>query len=135
MCSEETCTETAAFCEEQDIPLAFHLSETRGEVNDHKKQYGMRPAEWLSNIGVLSERCIAAHSAWLTMNEVRLMGAAGMSISSCPASNMKLATGGVPPVPELQAAGVNISLGTDGSTTNNTLDLIAEMRLFGLLQK
>ncbi len=48
---------------------------------------------------------------------------------------MKLATGGVPPVPELAAAGVNISLGTDGSTTNNTLDLIAEMRLFGLLQK
>lgn len=135
VCGEDTCTETAAFCREEGIPLALHLSETRGEVNDHRRNYGMRPAEWLSGLGVFSERCIAAHSAWLTMNEVRLMGASGMSVSSCPASNMKLATGGVPPVPELRDAGVNISLGTDGSTTNNTLDLIAEMRLFGLLQK
>lgn len=135
VCDEDTCVETAAFCEQVDCPLTFHLSETRGEVNDHKKKTGMRPAEWLSHIGVLSERCIAAHSAWLTMNEIRLMGQAGMSIASCPASNMKLATGGVAPVPEFQQYGVNVSLGTDGSTTNNTLDMIAEMRLFGLLQK
>ena len=134
-CNEDTCVETAAFCEEADIPLTFHLSETRGEVNEHKKQYGMRPAEWMSKIGILSERCIAAHSAWLTMNEIRLMGEAGMSIASCPVSNMKLATGGVAPVPEFQKYGVNVSLGTDGSTTNNTLDMISEMRSFGLLQK
>lgn len=75
VCNRDTCVETAAFCEEADIPLTFHLSETRGEVNDHKRQYGKRPAEWMSEIGVLSKRCIAAHSAWLTMNEVRLMGA------------------------------------------------------------
>ena len=134
-CNEDTCVETAAFCEKEDIPLTFHLSETRGEVNEHKKQTGMRPAEWMSHIGILSERCIAAHSAWLTMNEIRLMGEAGMSIASCPVSNMKLATGGVAPVPEFQKYGVNVSLGTDGSTTNNTLDLISEMRSFGLLQK
>ena len=134
-CNEDTCVETAAFCREVDAPLTFHLSETRGEVNAHKNQYGMRPAEWLSHIGVLSERCIAAHSAWLTMNEIRLMGEAGMSVASCPVSNMKLATGGVAPVPEFQRYGVNVSLGTDGSTTNNSLDMIAEMRIFGLLQK
>jgi len=134
-CNEDTCVETAAFCEKEDIPLTFHLSETRGEVNEHKKQTGMRPAEWMSHIGILSGRCIAAHSAWLTMNEIRLMGEAGMSIASCPVSNMKLATGGVAPVPEFQKYGVNVSLGTDGSTTNNTLDLISEMRSFGLLQK
>ena len=78
---------------------------------------------------------IAAHSAWLTMREVKLMGESGMSISSCPVSNMKLATGGVAPVPEFNRYGVNVSLGTDGSTTNNTLDMIAEMRTLGLLQK
>lgn len=134
-CNEDTCVETAKFCEEVGAPLTFHLSETRGEVNDHKKKTGMRPAEWLSHIGVLSDRCIAAHSAWLTMNEIRLMGESGMSIASCPVSNMKLATGGVAPVPEFQKYGVNVTLGTDGSTTNNTLDMIAEMRMFGLLQK
>ena len=115
--------------------MTLHLSETRGEVNDHKKKTGRRPAEWLSDIGVLGERTIAAHSAWLTMNEVRLMGEAKMSISSCPVSNMKLATGGVAPIPEFQRYGVNVTFGTDGNTTNNTLDMMAEMKTLGLLQK
>ena len=115
--------------------MNFHLSETRGEVNAHKRQTGKRPAEWLSSIGVLGPRGVAAHSAWLTMNEVRLMGEAGMSISSCPCSNMKLATGGVAPIPEFDKYGVNVSLGTDGNTTNNALDMIGEMKTLGLLQK
>ena len=58
-----------------------------------------------------------------------------MSISSCPVSNMKLATGGVAPVPEFEKYGVNVSLGTDGNTTNNSLDMISEMKMLGLLQK
>ncbi|AGI47290.1 Cytosine deaminase-related metal-dependent hydrolase [Thermoplasmatales archaeon BRNA1] len=134
-CNEDTCVEANAFSEEVNAPLTFHLSETRGEVNNHKAETRMRPAEWLSHIGVLNDRCIAAHSAWLTMNEIRLMGEAGMSISSCPVSNMKLATGGVAPIPEFNKYGVNVSLGTDGNTTNNTLDVIAEMRSLALLQK
>ena len=115
--------------------MNFHLSETRGEVNDHKKKTGKRPGEWLADIGVLGPRGVAAHSAWLTLREVRAMGEAGMSISSCPVSNMKLATGGVAPVPEFLQHGVNVSIGTDGSTTNNSLDMFAEMKTLGLLQK
>jgi len=95
----------------------------------------MRPGEWLSEIGVFGPRAVAAHSAWLTMREVKMMGEAGMSISSCPVSNMKLATGGVAPVPEFLNHGVNVSIGTDGNTTNNTLDMFAEMKSLGLLQK
>ena len=133
--NEETCVGAKEFSDEVGAPMNFHLSETRGEVNDHKKKTGMRPAEWLSSIGVLGPRGVAAHSAWLTMREVRLMGEAGMSISSCPVSNMKLATGGVAPVPEFQKYGVNVSIGTDGNTTNNTLDMFAEMKTLGLLQK
>ncbi|MDO5861376.1 MAG: amidohydrolase family protein [Thermoplasmata archaeon] len=135
VCNEETCIGAKALSDEKEAPMNFHLSETRGEVNDHKRQTGMRPAEWLSSIGALGPRAVSAHSAWLTLREVRLMAEAGMSVSSCPASNMKLATGGVAPIPEFQKYGVNVSIGTDGSTTNNTLDMFAEMRLLGLLQK
>ena len=135
VCNEETCVGAKEFSDSVGAPMNFHLSETRGEVNDHKKKTGKRPAEWLSDIGVLGPRGVAAHSAWLTMNEIKLMGSAGMSISSCPGSNMKLATGGVAPVPEFQKRGVNVSIGTDGSTTNNTLDMFAEMKSLGLLQK
>jgi len=135
VCNEETCVGAKEFSDEKDIPLTFHLSETREEVNNHKKKTGKRPAEWLNEIGVLGKNAIAAHSAWLTMNEVRQMADTGMSISSCPASNMKLATGGVAPIPEFLRYGVNVTIGTDGSTTNNSLDLMAEMKILGLLQK
>ena len=135
VCDEDTCVGAKALSDEMQAPMNFHLSETQGEVNEHKRKTGQRPAEWLSSIGVLGPRGVAAHSAWLTLREVRLMGEAGMSISSCPVSNMKLATGGVAPVPEFQKYGVNVSIGTDGNTTNNTLDMFAEMKTLGLLQK
>jgi len=135
VCSEDTCISAKNLSDEMNVPLHFHMSETRKEVNDHKRKTGRRPAEWLGDIGVLGERSVAAHSAWVTMNEVRSMGKAMMSIVSCPVSNMKLATGGVVPVPEMIANGVNVSLGTDGSTTNNSLDMFAEMKTLGLLQK
>ncbi|MDR0198335.1 MAG: amidohydrolase family protein, partial [Methanomassiliicoccaceae archaeon] len=94
VCGEGTCRDAKRLSDELNVPLHFHMSETRSEVNEHKRRTGRRPAEWLNDIEVLSERSLAAHSAWVTMNEVRIMGKAGMSIASCPASNMKLATGG-----------------------------------------
>lgn len=135
VCGEETCREAAEYAREEDLLLHFHLSETRGEVHEHKKKTGKRPAEWLDSIGVLGPNALSAHSAWLTINEVRLMAKSGMSIATCPSSNMKLATGGVAPIPEMLLYGVNVSIGTDGSTTNNSLDMFAEMKTLGLLQK
>jgi 5-methylthioadenosine/S-adenosylhomocysteine deaminase len=135
VCGEETCVGAAEFARSVDAPLTLHLSETRGEVNEHRRKTGKRPAEWLADLGVLGPGTIAAHSAWVTMNEVRLMGEAGMSVASCPVSNMKLATGGVAPVPEYIGAGVNVTVGTDGSTTNNSLDMLSEIKTLGLLQK
>lgn len=135
VCGEETCVGAKEFADKKDIPLNFHLSETRGEVNDHKKKLGLRPVEWLDSIGALSPNMIAAHSAWLTMNEVRLMGAVGMSASLCAVSNMKLATGGVAPLPEFLQYGVNVTVGTDSNNTNNSLDMFSEMKILGLLHK
>jgi 5-methylthioadenosine/S-adenosylhomocysteine deaminase len=135
VCGEETCAAAKALSDEKEAPLALHLSETRGEVNEHRRKTGMRPAEWLADKGVLGPRAIAAHSAWLTLAEARAMGATGMSVSLCPVSNMKLATGGVAPLPELMGSGAGISIGTDGSSTNNSLDMLAEAKTLGLLQK
>jgi 5-methylthioadenosine/S-adenosylhomocysteine deaminase len=135
VCSEETFLGAKEFAMENDLLLHFHLSETRKEVYDHKDKTGRRPAEWLSEIGFLGPQCLAAHAAWLTINEVRALARAKASIASCPVSNMKLATGGVAPIPEMLVEGVNVSLGTDGSTTNNSLDMFGEMKVLALLQK
>lgn len=135
VCSTETFQASEEFSQRTGALMHFHLSETRKEVYDHKEKTGKRPADYLESIGVLSDRCLAAHSAWLTINEVRALGRNGCSISTCPVSNMKLATGGVAPIPEMLGNGVNVSVGTDGSTTNNSLDMFGEMKMLTLLQK
>jgi 5-methylthioadenosine/S-adenosylhomocysteine deaminase len=135
VCSEETFHGARELSDRERLPITFHLSETRKEVNDHRQRTGKRPAEWMESIGFLNHRCIAAHSAWLTLAEVRAMARCKASVSTCPVSNMKLATGGVAPIPEMLAAGVNVSIGTDGSTTNNSLDMFGEMKTLALLQK
>ena len=135
VCSTETFQAADEFSRSTESLMHFHLSETRKEVYDHKAKHGKRPADYLESIGVLSDRCLAAHSAWLTINEVKALGRNGCSIASCPVSNMKLATGGVAPIPEMIANGVNVTIGTDGSTTNNSLDMFGEMKMLALLQK
>ncbi|MGD0818728.1 MAG: amidohydrolase family protein [Methanomassiliicoccales archaeon] len=135
VCSTETFVSSNEYSEASGRRMTFHLSETRKEVYDHKKKEGLRPAEYLGKIGVLNERCIAAHSAWLTINEVKILGRQKVSVSTCPVSNMKLATGGVAPIPEMLQNEVNVSIGTDGCTTNNGLDMFGEMKTLSLLQK
>ncbi|OPY33205.1 MAG: metal-dependent hydrolase [Methanomassiliicoccales archaeon PtaU1.Bin124] len=135
VCSTETFQASEEFSRSSGALMHFHLSETRKEVYDHKDKTGKRPADYLESIGVLSDRCLAAHSAWLTINEVKALGRNGCSIATCPVSNMKLATGGVAPIPEMMMNGVNVSVGTDGSTTNNSLDMFGEMKMLALLQK
>ncbi len=135
VCSTETFKAAQEYALQNDLLLTFHLSETRKEVNDCKKREGMRPADYLNAIGFLNDHCLAAHSAWLTINEVRAMGATGTKVSTCAISNMKLATGGVAPLPEMFNENVVVSLGTDSSTTNNSLDMWGEMKTLALLQK
>jgi len=113
----------------------YHLSETRFEVYEYQKQKGKRPVEHLAEIGFLSKGDIAAHSVWLTINEVRALARAEVNVAHCPTSNMKLASGGVAPLPEMFHEGVNVSLGTDGCSSNNTLDMFLEMKFASLVHK
>ncbi|MFP4169676.1 MAG: amidohydrolase family protein [Methanomassiliicoccales archaeon] len=135
VCSEGTLRGARELADEKGAPLTVHLSETRKEVYEFKERTGERPGEHLHRIGFLGPGCIAAHSAWLTLSEVRMLASSGTSVSTCPVSNMKLATGGLPPLPEMMESGVNVSLGTDGSSTNNSLDMFGEMKTLSLLHK
>jgi len=135
VCSDDTLTQAREFASEKGLPLTLHLSETRKEVYDFRRKKGKRPVEHLYETGFLGKNCLAAHAAWLTINEVRLLARSGTSISTCPVSNMKLATGGIPPIPEMLREGVNVSVGTDGSSTNNCLDMFREMKFLSLLHK
>lgn len=133
--SEETFSSAKGLAEKEDVNLHMHLSETRKEVYDHVKKTGKRPVEWLDEIGFLNDRLLAAHGVWLTKAEMRKLAEKEVKVSHNPTSNLKLASGGLCPVPELQNAGVNVSLGTDGCASNNNLNLFKEMKLASILQK
>jgi 5-methylthioadenosine/S-adenosylhomocysteine deaminase len=113
----------------------FHLSETRQEVDDCVKAHGKRPVEYLDEIGFLGPNLVCAHCVWLDGKEIRLLAKRGVKVSHCPTSNMKLSVGGALDYKALWKAGVTVSLGTDGCSSNNSLDMFGAMKSAALLQK
>ena len=133
--SQETFTKAREIAERQDVRLHMHLSETRREVEGLRSQTGLRPIEWLEKIGFLDPRLTAVHCVWVTMNEVRSLARHGVSVAHCPVSNMKLASGGIAPVPEMLQEGIVVGLGTDSPISNNSLDVFSDMKTAALLHK
>ena len=134
-CSAETLLWAKEFAEKNDVIDHVHVAETRKEQADSQQQHGMRVVEYLDKIGALSKKMLAAHCTWLTKNEVALLAKAGVGVAHCPVSNMKLASGGVAPLPEMFEAGVPVGLGTDGAASNNTLNMFETMKVCALLHK
>ena len=124
-----------ALSREEKIPIHIHLSETEQEVKDCEKTYGVTPAFLLDKSGCLTDKTIAAHGCWLTDAECQLIGEKGAHIAHNPVSNMKLATGRAMPYGNLKKSGVNVTIGTDGCSSNNNLDMFEEMKTAAICQK
>lgn len=134
-CGPETFRRSYALAEKFDAIVHTHLSETREEVYGVEQARGKRPPAFLESCGALGSRTVLAHCGWITKDEVRALAKARAKVAHCPVSNMKLATGGACPVPELLEAGVEVGLGTDGAASNNSLDLFETMKFASLLPK
>jgi 5-methylthioadenosine/S-adenosylhomocysteine deaminase len=134
-CKPETLQNALEIATRHHVPLHTHCSETRDEVYGMEKKYGVRPVEQLKKYGLLQKGTILAHCGWITKNEIFDMKNAGVSVSHCPVSNMKIATGGFAPVPELLDAHIPVGLGTDGAASNNTLDMFETMKFCALVHK
>ncbi len=120
--------------EQYDLPVHIHVHETKNEINDSVKQYGVRPIERLRQLGLLNSKLIAVHAAHLTDSEINLLHKNQCSVVHCPKSNLKLATG-VCPIATLQHHNINVAIGTDGAASNNSLNIIEELRFASLLAK
>lgn len=134
-CNPQTYAEAARIARDHGVPLHTHCAETRTEVHDVESRTGRRPVGALAQAGALGPRTVLAHCGWVTKGEVAEIAASRASVAHCPVSNLKLATGGVAPVPELLEAGATVGLGTDGAGSNNVLDPFQAMKLAALLQK
>ena len=116
------------------LKLHIHLSETRQEVEDCLRAHGTTPVRYLDSLGFLGPDVIAAHVVHVDEEEAAILASRGVTIAHCPCSNMKLASG-IFPYKMLHEAGCRITLGTDGDSSNNNLDMREEMKFAALLAK
>ena len=117
-----------------DLPIHIHVHETAAEIARFRAEHGCRPLERLEALGLLTSRLLAVHMTQLEAAEIERLARAGGHVAHCPESNLKLASGFCP-IARLDAAGVNVAIGTDGAASNNDLDLFGEMRTAALLGK
>ena len=132
--SEELMRETAALARKHNVRLHTHLAETEDENQFCLNTSGVRPLEFLERLDWLGPDVWLAHGIFFDNGELERLGEAGMSVAHCPSSNMYLASGMCRTL-ELEAAGVNVGLGVDGSASNDCSNLIQETRQAMLLQK
>jgi 5-methylthioadenosine/S-adenosylhomocysteine deaminase len=120
---------------ERDLPINIHLSETEDEVVRCVADHGVRPAEYLDRVGALGPRTVLAHGVWLDESELALVAERGATVVTNPVANLKLAVGRVFPYRAMRRHAIPVGLGTDGAGSNNSLDLLQDLKVLALLQK
>jgi len=130
----ELMQQTADYCKEHNIMFHTHLAETIDEENFCIEKMGARPAAYLDSVGWIDGNAWVAHAVHLSDEEIAQMGACGMGISHCPSSNMRLGSG-IARIKEMMDAGVAVSLGVDGSASNDSSNMLSEIRQAMLLSR
>ncbi|MBQ2346634.1 MAG: amidohydrolase [Kiritimatiellae bacterium] len=131
---EHFCRELAAANRELGRRLHVHVSETRREHEECVARHGKTPIAYLADTGLLDRGGYAAHCVWCTDDDFRIMAERDVSLVHNPTSNMKLGSGFARIVRAMEL-GVNVALGTDGTASNDNLDMFEEMHLASLIHK
>jgi len=133
-CTPELYKRIAEGAQRLGTGVTMHLSEVQEDVRYTKKEFGKMPAEFMDQVGLTGPNVVFAHGVWLTEMEWQILARKGANVAHCPSSNMKLSSG-MAKVPEMMQAGVNVGIGCDGGPSNNSYDMIREMKTASLLQK
>ncbi len=126
--------ETAALAARHGVRLHTHLAETQDEAAYCQARYGCSPVDYLEECGWLGPKTWLAHGIHFSAEEIARLGRAKVGVTHCPCSNQLLASGTCPAC-SLEAAGVPVGLGVDGSASNDASNLMAEVRAALLLQR
>lgn len=133
-CSPEFLVKAKNLARELGTGINIHLSETKREVQESYERYGKSPIRHVYDLGVLDVHTLAAHCVHVDQNDIELMVEKGVHPVNNPGSNMKLASG-FAPVQAMLGKGLNVSLGTDGASSNNNLSMFKELNLAALINK
>jgi 5-methylthioadenosine/S-adenosylhomocysteine deaminase len=133
-CTTEILRACAELACEFNVPLHTHLSETLFEVDASRREHGMPVIPWVKKQRLFDARVLAAHCVHVDEGEIRTLKEAGAGIAHNPTSNLKLGSG-TAPVVKMLSLGASVGIGTDGTASNNDLDMFEEIRLAALLAK
>ena len=132
--SQDLMKSTAELAKELDVRLHTHLAETEDEETFCLQRFGLRPVEYLEQAGWLNSGTWVAHGIHFNQEEIAQLGSAKVGITHCPTSNILLGSGICRGV-ELEHAGAIMGIGVDGSASNDSSNMIAEVRQAMYLQK
>ena len=133
-CTAEMLRRARELATEHGLLLQIHVSETRREFKQCVERHGRSPIAYLERMEFLGPDVIAAHVVWLGDGDLEILKQREVSVAHCVASNLKLGSG-VAPVRDYRNAGIAVGVGTDGPASNNSLDILADLKIAALLQK
>lgn len=133
-CSENFLREISDLSKDLDGIINIHLSETKGEVENSLKEYGMTPISYVNSLGLLDNHVIAAHCVHITDEEIALIKDKKFYPIYNPTSNLKLASG-FTPVEKLLKNNIIMGIGTDGDSSNNSQNLLQDMHIGAIVNK
>jgi len=122
------------YAKEIGANMHIHLSETEFEHEECKKRHKKTPAQYFNDLGAFDVKTTAAHCVWLEGEDFDILAQKGVSVATCPVSNMKLSSG-ICDVPSLLKKGVNVAIGTDSVCSNNNLNFIEEIKFMACAAK
>ncbi len=126
--------EISELARERDMGITVHLAEVQADRIYLQEHFGQTPAQFAEDVGLVGPKVLLVHTVWLDADDIAILARTATNVSHNPVSNAKLASG-IAPIPEMLAAGVNVALGTDGGPSNNTYDLVREMRWASYIHK
>ncbi len=130
----ELMRDTAELARETGVLLHTHLAETKDEEEFCRERFGRRPVEYLEELEWLASDVWLAHLVNVGQDDIRRLAAADVGMAHCPSSNMLLGSGIAPTVACLEA-GMRVGLAVDGSASNDTSNMIREVRQAMLLAR
>jgi cytosine/adenosine deaminase-related metal-dependent hydrolase len=133
-CSKALYEKIAQEAAKRKTGITMHLCEVKEDLQYARRKFKKSPVAFANEVGLLTPRTVLAHAVWLTDRDIATLGKTWTNISHCPSSNAKLASG-IARVPEMLNKGVNVALGCDGGPSNNSYDMIREMRLAAYIHK
>ncbi|CAK0787831.1 hypothetical protein CVIRNUC_011053 [Coccomyxa viridis] len=118
----------------EGVRLHTHMAENQEDIDYSMKVYGCRPKKYIEDVGWDKDDVWFAHCCMLDKAETQQFASCGIGIAHCPSSNMRLASG-IAPVASYLDAGVNVGMGVDGTSSNDSGHMLAEVRLAMYLQR